>query len=305
MVVGGAVSVGVHGPLDGVGNERCRSRDVSENFESVQRGSLRDAGADLSIDSQPGSRAGHVASVSVAVDGVGIRARRHRPDVAVGVIGAAGEVRASDHFGGGEATRLDDGGIVAGVVSDGPGASKIGVGVVDTGVDDGDPDVLPDAEVVPDVGGADPGHARFVRDSVTRHPGDGDHAREPADVLDRSPLDLDTKAVRRDPQPREHASSHRFQLRSNGRLLDRYVVPPLDLRGAGRKRVATRDLAAAKLRDRWTIQTHENLDFVVEAGELQVGKVQLTPHRRPGWPRSRDGVLGEKGDGQREKQERQ
>ncbi|OQB02328.1 MAG: hypothetical protein BWY25_00596 [Chloroflexi bacterium ADurb.Bin222] len=111
-----------------------------------------------------------------------------------GLIGSAGGIRvvrgarevvAGDDFGGGEGARLDDVGIVVGVILGVPAAAQGDVGIVNAGINDGNDDALAiEAQVLPHLRRADDRHTAAQVGHVLWGAMDAHDAREGADGID-------------------------------------------------------------------------------------------------------------------------
>ena len=242
-----SVSVRIHGEVHGLdqGDAAAGARHVRADLDRNQIGPGRDAAE------APGD-VGHVRSVRGPIQGVGVGRQRTG-----GPVGAH-EVEAIHDLGGGEGPRLDDRGVVRRVVGRIARPAEVRVGVVDAGVEDGDPDsraveALPVHGARPDVG-----HGLAQVQLVVAHRRHAQHARVPCDVGHGVGVDLEGHRVQRDLRARQHheVGGRRAAALDEVRLLgeQRLLMRP-----------SRRCVQSARPRHGRTLQAHQHLLHSVPA----------------------------------------
>ena len=128
------------GSVQGV-HDQVRGACGAENLERHQAGAGRRAGHHLTTRQAGGDR-GNVSAVASLIQRVfvGMGDGLIGSAVRIRVVRGAREVVAGDDFGGGEGARLDDVGVVVGVILGVPAAAQSDVGVVNAGINDGNDD---------------------------------------------------------------------------------------------------------------------------------------------------------------------
>src|SRR5690606_3296790 len=215
------------------------------------------AGADGTRRADTRRRTGHMASMTVEVERIGVGLRRGAGDARV--VGRSGEIEAADDLRGRKRAGLDHRRIVRRVLGRVAAAAERRMRVIDTRVDDADLHAFAAADRFPYCRRAAPGHALGIVELVDFDAADRANAGQVAHARDLGSRQLDAQTVRGYALRRQDFRAMLREQRLETLLLRRDAIGLFALLQGRRERAGRLQARRIQLRDSRLVELHEQL----------------------------------------------